>query len=230
MHLQVSILENVCWKEFGLLVFVWIAFLVLQITKNYTATCTTVYWVVNLLQIPVSLGVSGYEAISLYKGWRKIASKGDSGTNLQVQQLITYCFFGVLAGLVGGLLGLGGGFIMGPLFLELGVPPQVSSATATFAMMFSSSMSVVEYHLLKRFPVPYALYFVAVATVAAFIGQHFVRRMIILMGRASIIIFILASTIFISAISLGGVGISNMIGKIERREYMGFENLCTYDV
>ncbi|XP_022862977.1 sulfite exporter TauE/SafE family protein 3-like isoform X2 [Olea europaea var. sylvestris] len=152
---EVSILENVCWKEFGLLVFVWIAFLVLQITKNYTATCTTVYWVVNLLQIPVSLGVSGYEAISLYKGWRKIASKGDSGTNLQVQQLITYCFFGVLAGLVGGLLGLGGGFIMGPLFLELGVPPQVSSATATFAMMFSSSMSVVEYHLLKRFPVPY---------------------------------------------------------------------------
>lgn len=31
--LQVSILENVCWKELGLLCFVWIAFLVLQITK-----------------------------------------------------------------------------------------------------------------------------------------------------------------------------------------------------
>ncbi|CAA3028523.1 sulfite exporter family 3-like [Olea europaea subsp. europaea] len=226
---EVSILENVCWKEFGLLVFVWIAFLVLQITKNYMTTCTTLYWVVNLLQVPVSLGVSGYEAISLYKGWRKISSKGDYGANLQVHQLITYCFFGVVAGLVGGLLGLGGGFIMGPLFLELGIPPQVSSATATFAMMFSSSMSVVEYYLLKRFPVPYALYLVAVATVAAFIGQHVVRKAILLMGRASIIIFILASTIFISAISLGGVGISNMIGKIERHEYMGFENLCKYD-
>lgn len=78
------------------------------------------------LQVPVSLGVSGYEAISLYKGWRKISSKGDYGANLQVHQLITYCFFGVVAGLVGGLLGLGGGFIMGPLFLELGIPPQVS--------------------------------------------------------------------------------------------------------
>lgn len=32
---------------------------------------------------------------------------------------------------------------------------QVSSATATFAMTFSSSMSVVEYYLIKRFPVPY---------------------------------------------------------------------------
>ncbi|KAL3500524.1 hypothetical protein ACH5RR_039617 [Cinchona calisaya] len=225
---EVHILENVCWKEFGLLVFVWIAFLALQIIKNHTSTCSAVYWVVNLLQIPVSFGVSSFEAISLYKGWRKIASKGDAGTNLKVHQLVTYCFFGVLAGIVGGLLGLGGGFIMGPLFLELGVPPQVSSATATFAMMFSSSMSVVEYYLLKRFPVPYALYFVAVTTVAAFIGQHVVRKIIILLGRASLIIFILAFTIFVSAISLGGVGISNMIGKIERHEYMGFENLCKY--
>ncbi|KAI3454061.1 hypothetical protein Pfo_010724 [Paulownia fortunei] len=227
---EVGVLENVCWKEFGLLISVWVAFLALQIIKNYTTTCSAIYWVMNLLQIPVSFGVSGFEAISLYKGRRKIASKGDAGTNWTVNQLITYCFLGVVAGMVGGLLGLGGGFIMGPLFLELGVPPQVSSATSTFAMMFSSSMSVVEYYFLKRFPVPYALYFAAIATVAAFIGQHFVRKLIIVTGRASIIIFILASTIFLSAISLGGVGISNMIGKIQRHEYMGFENLCKYEV
>ncbi|OIT20267.1 PREDICTED: uncharacterized protein LOC109220409 [Nicotiana attenuata] len=227
---EVPVMENVCWKEFGLLCFVWIAFLALQIGKIYTATCSVWYWGVNLLQIPVSVGVSSFEAISLYKGWRKIQSKGEDGTNFRVMQLIVYCFFGILAGLVGGLLGLGGGFIMGPLFLELGVPPQVSSATATFAMMFSSSMSVVEYYLLKRFPVPYALYFVAVATVAAFVGQHVVRRLIVVLGRASLIIFILAFTIFVSAISLGGVGISNMIGKIQRHEYMGFENLCKYKV
>lgn len=77
-------------------------------------------------QIPVSLGVTLYEVVSLYKGRRVVASKGDEGTNFRVLQLMTYCAFGVLAGVVGGLLGLGGGFIMGPLFLELGVPPQVS--------------------------------------------------------------------------------------------------------
>ncbi|WMV42862.1 hypothetical protein MTR67_036247 [Solanum verrucosum] len=175
---EVPIMENVCWKETGLLSFVWVAFLALQIGKNYTDNCTPLYWVVNLLQVPVALGVSSYEAVSLYKGWRRIESKGEDGTNFRVMQLIVYCFFGIVAGMV-------------------------SSATATFAMMFSSSMSVVEYYLLKRFPVPYALYFVAVATVAAFIGQHVVRRMIMILGRASLIIFILASTIFVSAISLG---------------------------
>ncbi|RZC75501.1 hypothetical protein C5167_050982 [Papaver somniferum] len=223
---EVPILQNVQWEELGLLCFVWVSFLAIQIIKNNTANCSMAYWGLNFLQIPVSVGVTAYEAVCLYKGTKKIASKGDDGSNLKVSQLIMYCSFGVLAGMVGGLLGLGGGFILGPLFLELGIPPQVSSATATFAMTFSSSMSVVEYYLLNRFPVPYAAYFVAVATIAALVGQHVVRRMIIILGRASLIIFILAFTIFVSAISLGGVGIVNMIGKIQRHEYMGFDNLC----
>ncbi|KAJ8640532.1 hypothetical protein MRB53_017226 [Persea americana] len=225
---EIPFLENVYWKELGLLIFVWVAFLALQIAQKHTATCSTAFWVVNLLQIPVAVGVSMYEGVSLYKGTRVIASRGDQGTNWKVHQLFLYCSFGVLAGIVGGLLGLGGGFILGPLFLELGIPPQVSSATATFAMTFSSSMSVVEYYLLKRFPVPYALYFVAVAAVASLVGQHVVRRLIIIMGRASLIIFILAFTIFVSAVLLGGVGISNMIWKMKQKEYMGFESLCEY--
>ncbi|GLT48235.1 hypothetical protein SLA2020_218720 [Shorea laevis] len=228
---EVSVFENVYWKEFGLLVFVWVAYLVLQIVENHTATCSTAFWVLNLLQIPVSVGVSKYVVVSLYKGWRVISSKGEDGINFQVFQLVSYCTCRMLSGIVGGLLGLGGGFIMGPLFLELGmgIPPQVASATATFGMTFSSSMSVVEYYLLKRFPVPYALFFTVVATVAAFIGQHIVRKLTIMFGRASLIIFILAFTIFVSAISLGGVGILNVFGKIHQGEYMGFENLCKYD-
>ncbi|OWM78165.1 hypothetical protein CDL15_Pgr014984 [Punica granatum] len=225
---EVSIIENVRWKEFGILCAVWVIILGLEIGKNYTTTCSALYWVLNLGQIPVAVGVSGYQAVCLYTGKRVIESKGEEGTDWKVHQLVLYCLCGMAAGMVGGLLGLGGGFILGPLFLELGIPPQVSSATATFAMTFSSSMSVVEYYLLKRFPVPYALYFIAVATVAAFAGQYIVRRIITILGRASLIIFILAGTIFISAISLGGVGIAKMIEDIEEHAYMGFENLCTY--
>ncbi|TVU40466.1 hypothetical protein EJB05_13932 [Eragrostis curvula] len=208
-----SLMKNIRWKEFGLLTFVWVAFLVLQVTKNYTATCSTWYWALNFLQVPVSVGVTLYEGLGLMSG----------------KMVFLYGSFGIAAGLVGGLLGVGGGSIMGPLFLELGIPPQVSRATATFAMMFSSSMSAVEYYLLNRFPVPYAIYFIIVAFIAAFVGQHLSRKLINWLGRASLIIFILAFVIFISAISLGGVGVSNFIDKIERHEYMGFEELCKYD-
>lgn len=77
------------------------------------------------LQIPVALGATTYQAVLLYKGKRVIASKGDQRTNWRPHQLIMYCACGISAGIVGGLLGLGGGFILGPLFLELGIPPQV---------------------------------------------------------------------------------------------------------
>lgn len=83
-------------------------------------------YIYHCRQIPVSFGVSLYEAVSLYKGRRVISSKGDEETHWRVHQLVIYCTLGILAGIVGGLLGLGGGFIMGPLFLELGVPPQVT--------------------------------------------------------------------------------------------------------
>ncbi|XP_022724561.1 uncharacterized protein LOC111281181 [Durio zibethinus] len=48
-----------------------------------------------------------------------------------------------------------------------------------------------------------ALSLAVVATIAAFVGQHVVGKVVKMLGRASIIIFILAGMIFGSAISLG---------------------------
>ncbi|KAG6511198.1 hypothetical protein ZIOFF_029253 [Zingiber officinale] len=146
VEMQVSVLQNIYWKELGLLVFVWISFLVLQITK-----------------IPISISVTLYEAIGIYRGDKVIASRGVQGLSLKVSQLLVYCSSEIVGGIVGGLLGLGGGFILGPLFLELGIPRQVILVAfmitlvisfmrfqvqqQVFAMTFSSSMSVVEYYL-----------------------------------------------------------------------------------
>ncbi|KAL3022924.1 hypothetical protein AAZX31_04G040000 [Glycine max] len=207
---EVPLLKNIYWKELLVLAYVWVAFLIVQIIK-----------------VPIAISVTLYEAICLCNGTRVIASKGKENTDwMKLHKICLYCSCGIIAGIVSGLLGLGGGFILGPLFLELGIPPQVASATSTFAMVFSSSMSVVQYYLLERFPVPYASYFILVATIAALTGQHVVRKIIAIFGRASIIIFVLAFTIFLSAISLGGVGIENMVEKMENNEYMGFANIC----
>ncbi|KAE8665887.1 hypothetical protein F3Y22_tig00112523pilonHSYRG00069 [Hibiscus syriacus] len=207
-----------------------------------------------------------FEAKCLYKGRRVIASKGKEVTNWKIYQILLYCSCGIIAGLVGGLLGLGGGFILGPLFLELGIPPQKSlvrikrdtpadgrSSRNRYALDINlhgasfipetgkcvadcvtcSKCNIHVFHgvFVRRFgrtilSSPYAAYFVLVATIAAITGLHVVRKIITVFGRASIIIFVLALTIFISAISLGGVGIADMVEKLEDEEYMGFENLC----
>jgi len=76
--------------------------------------------------VPIAISVTLFEAICLCKGTRVIASRGKEIT-WKFHKICLYCFCGIIAGMVSGLLGLGGGFILGPLFLELGIPPQVQT-------------------------------------------------------------------------------------------------------
>ncbi|KAK7392533.1 hypothetical protein VNO78_20976 [Psophocarpus tetragonolobus] len=224
---------NLRWKRILVLIVVWVSFLLVQVIKNDVEACTTWYWVLFGLQFPIALLVFGYEAVKLYKDHKKRMSTGNLECICEASidwtaMNLTFCALcGIVGGIVGGLLGSGGGFILGPLLLEIGVIPQVASATATFVMMFSSSLSVVEFYLLKRFPIPYALYLGLVSVLAGFWGQFFVRRMIAFLGRASIIVFILSGVIFASALTMGVVGIEKSIRMINNHEFMGFLDFCS---
>ncbi|XVF76307.1 hypothetical protein PTKIN_Ptkin13bG0255900 [Pterospermum kingtungense] len=224
---------NLRWKRLLVFFTVWVLFTVIQVIKNDLVACSTWYWVLFCLQLPVAVLVFGYEATKLYKEHKKRTSTGNTEAiceaSIQWSPLnIAFCALcGILGGTVGGLLGSGGGFILGPLLLEIGVIPQVASATATFVMMFSSSLSVVEFYLLKRFPIPYALYLMGVSILAGFWGQYLVRKLITILKRASLIVFILSGVIFTSALVMGVVGISTSIEMIHNHEFMGFLDFCS---
>lgn len=224
---------NLRWKRVLVLMVVWVSFLLLQVIKNDVKVCGTWYWVLFCLQFPVALGVFGYEAVKLYKDHKKRMSTGNTEKICEASiewtalHIIFCALCGILGGTVGGLLGSGGGFILGPLLLEIGVIPHVASATATFVMVFSSSLSVVEFYLLKRFPIPFALYLTGVSVLAGFWGQYFVRKLITILGRASIIVFILSGVIFASALTMGVIGIETSIRMINNHEFMGFLGFCS---
>ncbi|KAK9127618.1 hypothetical protein Syun_016415 [Stephania yunnanensis] len=200
---------------------------------NNTKVCSLWYWVLNILQIPIALVVFGFEAVKLYRECKKRRTAGNlesvcEATIRWTMPHIAFCAFcGILGGTVGGLLGSGGGFILGPLLLELGVIPQVASATATFVMMYSSSLSVIEFYFLNRFPMPFALYLMSVSLVAGFWGQCIVRKLIAILKRGSLIVFILSGVIFASALTMGVVGTQKSIDMIHHHDYMGFLDFCS---
>ncbi|CAJ1889509.1 unnamed protein product [Sphenostylis stenocarpa] len=224
---------NLKWKMILILMAVWVSFLLLQIIKNSVEVCSQWYWVLFCLQFPIALSVFGYEAVKLYKDHKERMNTGnleficEASIEWTALHILFCALCGLLGGTVGGLLGSGGGFILGPLLIEIGVIPQVASATATFVMMFSSSLSVVEFYLLKRFPIPYALYLTTVSVLAGFWGQYFVRKLMGILERASIIVFILSGIIFVSALTMGVVGIDQSIKMIQDHEFMGFLDFCS---
>ncbi|KAK4764282.1 hypothetical protein SAY87_013720 [Trapa incisa] len=89
-------------------------------------------------------------------------------------------------------------------------------------MMYCASLSIVELYLLKRFPIPYAQYLMTVSIMAGFWGQFFVRKLITILKRASLIVFILSGVIFVSALTMGMTDIVKSIVMMENHEFMGF--------
>merc|ERR1712185_773439 len=91
-----------------------------------------------------------------------------------------------------GMLGVGGGMILGPIFLELGIVPQVSSATSTVMVMFMSSANMGQFVVLGMLDTEYALYYMAWGVVGAVVGTGAAKKLIDWSGRASFLIFFLA--------------------------------------
>lgn len=115
----------------------------------------------------------------------------------------------VLAGIVAGLIGIGGGMVIGPILLELGFNPQVSSAlTATNVLMSSSSVSMLVL-MSGAAPIDEALFYGFICFVGAFFGKNFLGKLIKRLGKTSVIIFILAGVIFLAIVAVLVQGILN---------------------
>merc|ERR1719428_1180671 len=61
-----------------------------------------------------------------------------------------YPLFAVVAGFLGGFLGIGGGIIMGPLLLELGMGAEANQATTAMFVFLSSSLATIQFVVLGK--------------------------------------------------------------------------------
>jgi len=113
----------------------------------------------------------------------------------------------LLAGVIAGLIGIGGGMVVGPMLLELGFIPQVSSAlTATNVLMSSSAVSVLVL-MGGAVPIDEALFFATICFVGAYFGKTFLGKMVRKLGKTSLIILILGGVIFLAVVAVIGQGI-----------------------
>ncbi|BBN07955.1 uncharacterized protein MPTK1_4g07590 [Marchantia polymorpha subsp. ruderalis] len=221
----------IVWSKTAMLLVTWAIFLLLQITKLYAPDCSAWYWILNAVQIPVALGVTCYEAWNQKRNQRhqlhsELGVPDERKAPSGLWKYLLYATYGLGGGIIGGLLGVGGGAIMGPAYLELGLPPQVASSTASFVMVFSSSLSVMEYWLLDRLPGAYGVYCVSLAVVASLCGQVIIKRVVQATGRASLIVYTLAFSVLASGIVLTILGAIRIYITWTSGGYMGFNSVC----
>merc|ERR1719375_1716652 len=123
-------------------------------------------------------------------------------------------------GFLGGLLGLGGGVIMSPVLLEVGMHSESVQATTAVIVFLSSSLATIQFALLNQIIWHYALWYSGVTILATILGQYlcdvYVRRT----GRFSLITLSIAAVLMFSLIALAIVATQQVIEDIQYGQQM----------
>ncbi|KAE8728663.1 hypothetical protein F3Y22_tig00004111pilonHSYRG00048 [Hibiscus syriacus] len=212
------------WKKLLILVTVWFSFFIVYLLRGNSygqgimpmKPCGLGYWALSLLQIPLAIG---FTAGILYHKER-VTYQG-RGVNKLIFPLMA-----LMAGGLGGVFGIGGGMIISPLLLQVGVAPEVTAATCSFMVFFSSTMSAFQYLLLGMEQIGTALVFSLICFVASLLGLLVVQKSIKEFGRASLIVFSVGIVMALSAVLMTSFGGLDVWDDYISGSYMGFKLPC----
>ncbi|XP_004309655.1 PREDICTED: uncharacterized protein LOC101295676 [Fragaria vesca subsp. vesca] len=233
---QESCMLRFPWMKMGILVLVWCSFCLVYLlrgnryAKGITAIepCGVGYWVLSSLQIPLAI---------VYTAWivcRKENHQHQTSNQKNIEELtkveplnkLVFPLMALLAGILGGVFGIGGGMLISPLLLQVGIAPEVTAATCCFMVFFSSSMSAFQYLLLGIEHVDTALIFAVACFVASLLGLVVLQRAIKVYGRASLIVFSVSIVMALSTVLMTTFGVLHVWSDYKSGRYMGFKPPC----
>ncbi|GAV71263.1 TauE domain-containing protein [Cephalotus follicularis] len=224
------------WMDLGVLVIVWFSFFVLYLVRGNRygqsfmplEPCGVGYWIVSTLQIPLAI------AFTVWILCRKDCCKEhipnqqvteDLATHRPSNKLI-FPLMALIAGILGGVFGIGGGILISPLLLQVGIAPEVTAATCSFMVFFSSTMSAVQYLLLGIEHIGSALIFAIICFVASLVGLAVIQKAIQEYGRASLIVFSVSIVMALSTVLITSFGAVNVWRDYLSGNDMGFKLPC----
>ncbi|KAJ3680042.1 hypothetical protein LUZ60_016320 [Juncus effusus] len=227
------------WKDVLVLVVIWLCFFVLhfilgdQYGKGVVniEPCGVVYWLITACQIPFAIAFTFHILHLKKKPLPENHQHGDDEKDVTKRKIdalpgYVFPFAALLTGVMSGLFGIGGGLLLNPVFLHIGVPPQTASATTTFMVLFSASMSMVQYTLLGVSAINEALIYATICFVASIVGLALLQRAVRQSGRASLVVFMVCVVMALSLVVIALFGAIDVWKQIKSGEYMGFKLPC----
>ena len=217
---------------FMLLVAISIGFAVLRARKlSGIKSCTLPYFSLTIgyigLMFLLMFFVSAYlvRKTSICEKGEYLFDEGD--IHWTYHKCAKVCIFGVFTGLIVGLLGMGGGNIIGPLLLNLGVRPEISTVSSSFCIFISTGIAASQYLILGEINAYYALWFFGISIIGSMIGILFLRRFAVKRNRVSLLVICIGVILLLSLITIPTIGIINAVHQNDQGNFqLGFSSLC----
>ncbi len=173
------------------------------------------YWTWYFLPVPVLGGFMYATAKILVARHERRVAAGfqylENDMQWTYEQLGKFPKVAVLAGVAAGLLGIGGGMVIGPLFLQIGMEPQVGTASCAFMILWTAASGVIQYMCAGKLAWKDVLCCVALGFCSGQIGQRGVNAMLRKFDRPSLITFLLGSVVAVACVTMTITGIVSVI-------------------
>jgi len=227
------------WFKLIILGVTWVIVLLSSILKGSKGVpsiipdvkeCSTWYWIISFSYFPLFGLLTLFYAIWLRRRYVRKLDLGYTYVHGEIHWkyrnilgIPIICFF---AGIMSGMLGIGGGMITNPMLVELGLNPKAATATSSFMILFTASVAVVEFFVMGELPWDYGLWFAAIGLVSSLFGMVVIERLSRKCNRTSWLVIFLSVIIGISLIFMTAVGIYNVTLDFKFESNMGFKPIC----
>ena len=170
--------------------------------------CSSGYWVIYGIQVGLFLCIS-------------------IGVSVFIGRYLPLVFVVLVTGMLGTISGIGGGLVLNPLMLELGVTPKETSATAILIITVMSISATIDYTVSGLIDPLWHLALAVDTFFGSVLGMTLVAYVIRKTGRQSIIVFSLGALVVVGGLLALGLGIRDFVNDIQAgRNPIQFRSPC----
>ncbi|CAL9117377.1 unnamed protein product [Musa textilis] len=223
------------WKDVVVLVMIWVCFFLLHVLAGdkhgkgaiNLKPCGVAYWFITFSQVPLAVAFTVYVLCEKKNSHhQQVDAQVNAQMRIQALPMFAFPVAALLTGVLSGLFGIGGGLLLNPVLLQIGIPPQTAAATSTFMVMFSASMTTVKYMILGMIQVDRASVYAVLCFAASAIGSMVMNRIVLKSGRASPIVFTVTAVMAVSTTTIICYGAIDVWREYTGGKYMGFKSSC----
>ena len=219
------------WKTIGTLIACWCVILIIASIIRFGLTCGTAEYIgINVLYIPSLVIFTVFAAFALNKEYLKKVEVGyrfaDGDLKYTKRNTMVWPSYFFISGLLASLLGIGGGMVIGPLLLEIGLNPVVSNATTACMTLFTASAATLQYLVTNQDSFDYFLWYLVITFFAGLIGRKFIQGYLKRTGKQAVVVALLGVVISVSLVMMAIVTISRIKGDIDAGIPFMFLKLC----